>query len=80
MEYRLATPEEIPTLRELRKIQLIEEGHKPDINMDAELDEFFARRMADTRSPLGGTTHSRRQAATVSASVRANCAKRSNSA
>ncbi len=47
MEYRLATLEEIPTLRELRKIQLIEEGHKPVVNMDAELDEFFRRRMGD---------------------------------
>ena len=34
-------------LAELRKIQLIEEGHRPESNMDQELLEFFTRRMGD---------------------------------
>ena len=47
MEFRPARMEEIHTLAELRKVQLIEEGHIPESNMDAELEAFFTRRMGD---------------------------------
>lgn len=47
MKIRKATLEDIPTLGELRKLQLIDEGYAPDGDMDAELSAFFHKHMAD---------------------------------
>lgn len=47
MKIRKAVLEDIPTLAELRKLQLIDEGHEPVGDMDAELSAFFHRHMAD---------------------------------
>lgn len=41
MNVRLATLEDIPTLVELRKSQLIDEGSIPTPNIDKELETFF---------------------------------------
>ena len=48
MIFRKATAEEAPILGELRKKQLIDEGHDPTAgNMDEQLLEFFTRRIND---------------------------------
>lgn len=48
MNIRKATLEDIPALCELRKLQLIDEGYDPAVgNMDAELDAFFRKYLAD---------------------------------
>lgn len=41
MLYRLATPQDIPILIELRKQQLIEEGSIPDTIINKELTAFL---------------------------------------
>lgn len=41
MLYRLATPQDIPILIELRKRQLIDEGSTPDTIIDNELRAFL---------------------------------------
>ena len=47
MKIRKAVLEDIPTLAQLRKLQLIDEGHSPVNDMDGELSAFFHRHMAD---------------------------------
>lgn len=47
MLYRLATPQDIPTLIELRKRQLIDEGSTPDTMIDNDLTAFFERNFAN---------------------------------
>ena len=47
MEYRKANADEIPLLVELRKKQLVDEGIKPDKDIDAELEAFFRATMGD---------------------------------
>lgn len=47
MLYRLATPQDIPVLIELRKRQLIDEGSTPDTIIDNELNTFFERNFRD---------------------------------
>lgn len=47
MKIRKAVLEDIPRLAELRKLQLIDEGHSPVNDMDSELSAFFHRHMAD---------------------------------
>lgn len=47
MLYRLATPQDIPTLIELRKRQLIDEGSIPDTIINKELTAFFEHHLSD---------------------------------
>lgn len=48
MIFRKALPEEARVLGELRKKQLIDEGHDPTAgDMDRQLEEFFTRRLGD---------------------------------
>lgn len=45
MKCRKATLEDIAQLAEIRKIQLQDEGQKPDVNMDQDLHRFFEEKM-----------------------------------
>ena len=49
MEIRKARPEDIPTLRDLRMQQLIDEGASPDTDIGPAIDAFFRRMMAEDR-------------------------------
>ena len=47
MIYRIATPNDISTLVEIRKRQLIDEGIEPTIDIDKELFDFFHAKIND---------------------------------
>jgi len=47
MIYRIATPNDISTLVEIRKKQLIDEGIEPAIDIDKELFDFFHTKIND---------------------------------
>lgn len=47
MNYRRAEVRDIPVLADLRKKQLIDEGQKPDLDMDYELTDYFEKKMSD---------------------------------
>lgn len=47
LRYRKATIGDVNKLVELRKTQLIDEGLKPDKNIDSELTEFFTKHLLD---------------------------------
>ena len=47
MKYRKASIEDIEKLVELRKKQLIDEGIKPDVDIDRELSIFFKSKLTD---------------------------------
>lgn len=45
MEYRIGTMDDIETMCVLRKRQLMDEGLSPDVDIDAELSEFFEKKL-----------------------------------
>ena len=45
MKYRLGTKDDIETMCVLRKRQLADEGLAPDVDIDAELSEFFEKKL-----------------------------------
>lgn len=47
MNYRRAEVRDIPVLADLRKKQLIDEGQKPDLDVDYELADYFQKKMSD---------------------------------
>lgn len=47
MKFRKATINDIETLMELRKKQLVDEGIEPSINIDMELKEFFHKKLQE---------------------------------
>ena len=46
MKYRKATLKDIAQISEIRKKQLQDEGQKPSVNMDKELQQFFKDKMS----------------------------------
>ena len=50
MEIRLAEISDVNTLVEFRKQQLIDEGDKPSINIDKELNDYFTSSFSDDKS------------------------------
>ena len=44
MNYRRAEVRDIPVLADLRKKQLIDEGQKPDLDVDYELADYFQKK------------------------------------
>lgn len=49
MNFRKATPDDIPLMRDLRIQQLIDEGSSPDGDIGPAIDAFFHRMMAEDR-------------------------------
>jgi GNAT superfamily N-acetyltransferase len=47
MDFRKATIDDIPSLIEMRKQQLLDEGFNPVTNIDLELKEYFLRTLSD---------------------------------
>ena len=47
MIYRVATIKDIPTICQIRKQQLIDEGIKASINIDEELNSYFREKIED---------------------------------
>ncbi len=47
MEYRVATEKDIPAICQIRKQQLIDEGSKPDIDIDEELQCYFEKKFEE---------------------------------
>lgn len=47
MEYRIGTGQDIPVMCRIRKQQLLDEGIKPEADIDEELPRFFEKKIAD---------------------------------
>ena len=47
MHYRIATKQDIPLMIRLRKKQLIDEGIKPEIEIDKQLQQYFEEKLSD---------------------------------
>lgn len=47
MNYRIAKRQDIPIMISLRKKQLIDEGIKPEIDIDKQLQQYFEEKLSD---------------------------------